>query len=233
MSWDVARELANNKNYREAILQYKNVLALKPNIEEVKWELCKALIEVGEYRECSLILENLLEIDNKRVIYLVTAGRVAMLLGNPQQATTFFGQAMEVAPDGDLAIEAQRGFVEGLLAQGRIASALPLMEQLLVKDAPSAELLRNTAKYALEIGEVEKSVSYYRQLIEKFRVAPETLIEAATAYEKIDKIEEAAKLWEKYLEIYPSSIGPLVKAAEHYLKIRDYDKAASSYCQIN
>ena len=225
ISWDAARDLANRKSYKKAIEQYRKVLALKPNIEEVQWELSKTLAEVGDYEESSLLLQNLLEIDNRRVVYLITAGRVAMLAGNFEQATTFFGQALEVAPTGKFAVEAQKGFVEGLIAQGKSVLALPLMEQLLAKGELNAELIRNTAKFALETGDEKKSAYYYRQLIEKFRVAPEILLEAATVFEKIENYQEALKLWEKYLEFYPDSVEYLEKAAEFYLQKGKYNGA--------
>ena len=223
--WDSARDSVNNQKYEDAIKQYEQILNRKPNIEEVKWELCKIFILTKQFDKASLLLERLLEIDSSRVEYLVNAGSVALQTGKTKEATVFFGQALENEPSGKFSTLALQGFVDALIDRGEKNKSLPLMEQLYIRGHISVDLLANMAKIYRKIGRVKKSGYYYLELVEKYRVPDELLKEAAEVMEESGDLEKSVKIWEEYLQKSPENLAVHEKVLDYYLVQQNYFQA--------
>lgn len=93
--WDEARKSSRDGKFVEAAAKYYELLKIKPNIEEAKWEYCKVLVEIKDWPAASIILESLLETDPTRNEYLLKAGSVALNNKQYQQAVKYFGQVYE------------------------------------------------------------------------------------------------------------------------------------------
>jgi thioredoxin-like negative regulator of GroEL/predicted DNA-binding protein YlxM (UPF0122 family) len=223
--WDRGRDLTRNQKFQEAIPYYKEVLKQKPNVEEVKWELCRVLIETKRYDEASLLLESLLETSDTRIEYLLSAGDIALLTGKEKQAVFYFGQALEQDPGGKFYFRSLQGLVDALILQGKEKQAIPLMEQLYQSGGETPDLLLNLAEIFRKFGELHKAGYYYQELISKYRTAPQVLRTAASTFERLDRMETAAALWEKYLAEGEESLYLRQKLSAYYLGGKQYEEA--------
>ncbi len=223
--WDSGREYTRKQQYEEAIPYYREVLKQKPNIEEVKWELCRVLIQTENYGEASLLLDSLLETDPDRTEYLLSAADIALLTGKEKQAVLYFGQVLEQEPGGTFYFQALSGLIDALIQQGKRKPAIPLMEQLYQSGGESAELLVNLSESLVQVGELQKAGYYYRELINKYRVNPQLLRQAAYVFERLEDIDTAASLWERYLAEGQESLYLREKLSAYYLAEKKNEKA--------
>ena len=229
--WDDGRAHTRNLEYEKAIPFYKNVLKQKPNIEEVKWELCRVYIEIQKYDEASLLLDSLLEVNGSRIEYLLSAGKIALMTQKESQAALYFGQVIEQDPGGIFYMQALEGFIQALVDQDKMKLAIPLMEQLYQSGGESPDLLLNLAQSLSKAGELKKASYYYQELINKYRVSHEVIHQAAYIYEQLEEIDAAAVLWARYLTEAPESLYLRQKLAEYYLA-REKNQAALPHLVI-
>ena len=222
--WDDGRAHTRNQQYEKAIPYYLEVLKQKPNIEEVKWELCRVYMETKQYDEASLLLDSLLEINGNRIEYLLAAGNISLLTQKENQAVLYFGQALEQDPGGKFYLESLEGLIEAMIRQGKRQLAIPLMEQLYQSGGATPELLLNLAQSSSEAGNLEKANFYYQELISKYRISPPVMRQAAYVLEQLEEYDSAAALWERYLgevaDIYLRQ-----KLADYYLAEMKYQEA--------
>jgi tetratricopeptide (TPR) repeat protein len=198
-SWDKARDSVKKEQYESAITSYLNVLAEKPHIEEVRWELCRVLITVGDYEQASFYLEGLLELDPTRKDYLLSAGTIALENSDNDRAFELFGQVLEQDPLSSQAGEALAGMVQALKNRDREDLAVPLMEQLYQRGTAHPDLLLDLARATARIRDHDKASHYYWALVKKHRVSPAVLSEAADLFERQSRIDAAAALWQRLL----------------------------------
>ena len=178
--WDNGRAHTRNQQYEKAIPFYLEVLKQKPNIEEVKWELCRVYMETKQFNEASLLLDSLLELNGNRIEYLLSAGNISLLTQKENQAVLYFGQVLEQDPGGTFYFEALEGLIAALIAQGKRNLAIPLMEQLYGSGGVTPDLLLNLAQSLTQAGELKKANYYYQELINKYRISPQVVRQAAS-----------------------------------------------------
>jgi predicted Zn-dependent protease len=217
-SWDQARKLSRDGKFPEAAEKYRELLGIKPNIEEAKWEYCKVLAEMKEWSEASILLEGLLEVDPNRYDYLLKAGIAALNNKQYEQAIKYFGQVYEKEPYGPFALEALKGFISGLQRLDKKINAFPLMEQLYLRTPNDFQLLQDLASYAQEFGWLDKARSYYATLVAKYKVDDQILLQAALVHDQAGMEDQALPYWLKYLERRPQYLPFQRKVAEYYTK---------------
>ena len=223
--WDMAREQTNKKEFVRAIALYNEVLKEKPHIEEVKWELSKVLIAVNDYERASVLIKSLIESDGDRIEYLISAGNIALLKQQYEQASLYFGQAYEHDPGGKQAREALVGLIGSLKAQQKTHLAIPLLEQLYQQGEISPELLLDLARYTKEAGNLAKSGHYYLELVTKYRVTAQVLKESTHVIEMTATIDQAALLWKRYIDENPSEIEFRQKYVNYLLEKKRFSDA--------
>jgi len=223
--WDKARELAREGSYPEAKTAYLELLEIKPHIEEVKWELSKVYVALQDYQDASLLLDALLEQNNSRIDYLISAGDIALKSNKQSQAVLYFGQALELQPDGNSSLYALGGLIRALIAQGKETIAIPLMEQLYQSGGETPDLLLNLARFLMMNDAPEKACYYYEELINKYRVTPEVMREVAEIFEENNKVPAALQLWEEYIKTYPDDFYVREKLIKYYLEMDNAELA--------
>ncbi len=222
--WDNGRAHTRNQQYEKAIPYYLEVLKQKPNIEEVKWELCRVYMETKQFDDASLLLDSLLELNGNRIEYLLSAGNISLLTQKENQAVLYFGQVLEKDPGGKFYIEALEGLIDALIGQGKKDLAIPLMEQLYGSGGVSPDLLLNLAQLLTKAGELKKANYYYQELINKYRISPQVVRQAASILEQLEEFDSAAALWERYLG-EADDIRLRQKLADYYFSQKKYREA--------
>lgn len=223
--WDEARRLSQQGEIKAAIRQYLEVIAEKPHIEEVRWELSKSYVADRQYGEALLLLEGLIEAAPAQVVYLVSGGEVALAMGKSDMAARLFGQALALEPAGALSDNALFGMVEALKTQGKNELTIPLMEQLYQRGLLGPDLLTDLARNYDASGAALRSAHFYQELVTKFRVTPELQLEAATVFEEAGLFPQAAEMWEAYLRANPDHTQIRSRLADHYNEQGDVQRA--------
>lgn len=217
--WDDAREFVQRRDYILAAKTYAELLKLKPQIEEIRWEYCKVLVELNDWLSASELIENLLEIDDSREDYLLLAGRIFVENKEYKRAVEYYGRVYDADPSGPSATSALRGLISGLEGMGKKDAAFPLMERLYQRTPDDKELLQKLAGTAQDLGDMAKAKEYYTALVGQFSTDESTLMRASSAFEKSGAEKDALAIWEKYLERHPGYIPFHKKIADYYMLI--------------
>jgi len=93
--WDEARKMTRQEKYPEAARLYSQLFSIKKNIEEASWEYCLVLIALSDWRQASVVVEGLLEVDAQRTEYLLSGGLVALKMKEYARAATCYRLAYQ------------------------------------------------------------------------------------------------------------------------------------------
>ena len=223
--WDLARDLVRRDQLRSAAEAYRQLLLLKPHIEEARWEYGKVLFALQDFAILQPILESLIENDAERPEYLAMVGRVALIKGEYRRAAANLGQVYALRPEGEYGTAILADLVKALLGTGNNRIAFPLMEQLYLRRKNDQELLLLLARTAKSLGLESKARTYYSRLVQQFSLADTVLLEAAALFTKPESAEEGRIIWEKYLIIHPDYLPFHQRLAEYYLAKNDHRQA--------
>ena len=217
--WDDAREFVQRQDYILAARTYAELLKLKPQVEEIRWEYCKVLVELNDWLAASELIENLLETDDGRHDYLLLAGEISVANREYKKAVEYYRRVYDDDPSGPFSISALQGLINGLEGQGKQDAAFPLMEKLYQRTPSDKELLQKLAGTAQDLGDLTKAKEYYAALVTRFTTDATTLMRASSAFEKSGADKDALAIWEKYLERSPGYIPFHKKIADYYMLI--------------
>ena len=217
--WDEAREHASRKEYPAAAQKYSELLQIKPQVEEIRWEYCKVLVEIQDWLTAAELIENLLETDGNRQDYLLLAGQIALENKEFKKAVDRFGKVYTADPAGPNSVAALKGLVTGLNGMGRKREAFPLMELLYRRTPKDKALLQDLAGIAQDLEYLEKARDYYSDLVDRFSTDDETMVRASSAFEESGAQQDALAIWERYLERQPGYLPFHKKIADYYMLI--------------
>ncbi|MBB5346559.1 tetratricopeptide repeat protein [Desulfoprunum benzoelyticum] len=217
--WDEAREFVQRRDYILAARTYADLIKLKPQVMEIRWEYCNVLVELNDWLSAAELIENLLETDDSRHDYLLLAGRIAVENKEYKRAVEYYGRVYDDDPSGPSSVGALKGLINGLEGQGKKNAAFPLMERLYQRTPNDKELLQKLAGTAQDLGDLPKAKDYYAALVNQFTTDESTLMRASSAFEKSGADKDALAIWEKYLERSPGYIPFHKKIADYYMLI--------------
>ncbi len=231
-TWATARQLVRSNQLEDAKHLYRKLFEEKPNIVEAKWEYCKILIILQNWKEAAQILDELLEYEPNNLEYLMAAGDSALRNQHFSKAVRYFGQVYESDPAGPRYDGAIQGMVEGFKGTGNERSAFLLLEQYYQQKGDSETLLFQLAESSKRLGIPEKERFYYGRLAEFFPDNPRYILEAAHAYDSPGYYSRAAVYWQKYLQLNPQYLPFQEKLAHYSLGIGDVDSALAHFIAI-
>ncbi|MCF8056268.1 MAG: hypothetical protein K9K37_06480 [Desulfocapsa sp.] len=223
--WEGAREAVKKSDNKRAVTLYRKLFSQKPHIEEALREYVLILMDLGQWQEARITLQELLEFDPGSLEYQVYGGRIALNQEHYQQASTYFGQVYTMSPSGAWALEALKGQITALQKLDRIDLAYPLMEQLYLLVPHDEETLRNLARYSLMHEKPEKALSYYRTLLTEFKGIDIDFLQSEPLFVAAGENDMAVHCWTSYLEQHPFYIPYHRKLSEYYLSGEEKQKA--------
>ena len=104
MSLYTARTYEAQKNYRQALLHYKKVLAVEPNNYVVMNNVASMLIYLGSYEEAIRHAEKALTIRRGYVFSLINIGISYGCLGKQSESESYFRKALMIEPSNRFAL---------------------------------------------------------------------------------------------------------------------------------
>jgi tetratricopeptide (TPR) repeat protein len=220
--WDEARHLAVEGEFEGALRQYKNLLILKSNLEEARWELTRLHMYLKQWDEAATLLEFLIEEDPGRSLYLATQGRVMWESGQYERAVGLFRRVYENNPADQTALA---GLVEGLIKLGKKEEALPLLERLSLQEPSNLGVRRYLVQHYIESGNYEKARPHLVVLAGQDTAKLETLYTTAIVHEKLGQKNLASIYWQRVLEREPEHIEAHRYLAGYYKEAGQMDVA--------
>ncbi len=217
LKWDQARELVRQQDFKQAALNYSELLSMKSNIEEAKWEYLQLLTRLGEWGLASNLIESLIEHNPQSVSFRLSGGQISLEKEEYERAAKYFSWVFTRTPNGNDGLIALEGLIEALQGLGRTDKALPLIEQLYIRKPDDPILLKKLATLSLQHGLQGKSAHYLSILIEKFPVDDRIIFQAANLYDHMGKREKAVFYWEKYVQRHPEYLPFQKKISDFYL----------------
>ncbi len=216
-TWDLARESVKHNDELKALDLYRELLSLKPQVEEALREYAIILMRLKHWQEASRVTQKLLEIDPVSLEYQMFSGRIALVQKRYQSSTQFFGQVYNASPDGPYSVEALKGQIIGLRRMGRHDMAYPLMEQLYLIIPHEEQFIRKLARLSKKLGLDEKALTYYTLLLTEFTPTPMDLLESEPLFVDAGSTDFSLKCWTEYLDAYPYYIPFHKKISKYYL----------------
>lgn len=220
MKWDVVRELVRQQKYREAALGYGELLSMKSNIEEARWEYLQLLMRLNEWDLASNLVASLIEQNPHSMEYRLSGGEIALVREEFERAAKHFGWAFTRSPNSSHGLTALQGLIDALQGQGKHDKVLFLIEQLYVRKPHDPDLLRELATIARQQGKMSKAAHYFSILIDQFPVDARIIFQAATLYDQMGKKGKAALYWKDYLDKHPEYLPFQKKISDYYLSIQ-------------
>ena len=223
--WDEARALVRQGDLYSAEEKYSRIYHIKPNIEEVNWEYCKVLLELGEFTKVSKIISSLLEISPRNIEYLLVGGRMALTNNDYALAGRYFGSAFQRDPVGSNSDMALQGLIQSLRGQGRNNVAFALQEQLLLRAPGNVQVLHEAAIDAQKLHKNDKARSLYQKLLDREIVEDRVIYQASKVFDVPGFENKTAELREEYVKRHPDYLPFHKLLAEYYLQIGDATSA--------
>lgn len=216
--WNSARAASSDGDKIQSAAIYRELFAEKPFIEEALREYVVLLMELGEWKEASQVIQKLLETDSASLEYLVYGGRIALNQKHYELAAKYMGQVYTMSPDGPWAIEALQAQIHALQKLDRMEMAYPLMEQLYLLVPHSDQLIRQLARYSKERGSSEKALNYYLTLLTEFGGTDLDYLDSIPLFEASNDQEMLVLCWQGYLKFHPFHLPFHQKLSEYYLE---------------
>lgn len=223
--WDSVRKLVRDQEFKQAAKGYGELLNMKSNIEEARWEYLQVLTRLEEWDTASALVDSLIEQNPLSIEYRLKAGEIALERKEFERAAKYFSWILSKSPNSPDGLTALEGVVDALQGLGRHEVLLPLMEQLYIRKPNNPDLLKQLASTAMAQGKMGKAADYFSILIDHFPVADRIIFQAANIYGQMKNKAKAAQYWEMYLEKHPEYIPFQKNLSDYYLSLNDRAKA--------
>ncbi|GBE13160.1 tetratricopeptide repeat protein [bacterium BMS3Bbin14] len=203
--WDQARQLAREKKYREALVQYELLFGRKENIDEARWEYTTILIHLERWRHAETQLDMLTAHNPDNKNYLLALAQVSLAMGNVERAVKLYGQLYGQAPDSPEAVPALEGLIRALERQGQDEALLPLIEQLILRKPNDLNLQKKLARLSLKLNRTGKAGDMLQKLRQIAPNDPEVLLLSARLQKKLGHVQQAAVFWRRLVALEPGN----------------------------
>lgn len=227
--WDDARNSALQGDFKTALRQYNDLLTLKSNLEEARWELARLLMYLKSWPDAAALLELLIEADPENLQYINTSGKVMLEMEQYERAVDFFKRGHEEKPSDKTALA---GLVEGLLKLGRKSETVPYLEQLIRQEPTNRGVRRYLALILYELGSYEKALTHFTILTRSEGVELEVLYKTAKTHQRLGHEQQASAYWQRVLAREPDNLEGHVFLADHFEKMAQLDRSLDHYQAI-
>jgi tetratricopeptide (TPR) repeat protein len=184
--------------FREAILEYKNVLQIDPKHGAAHWGLAQAYQHSGRLREAFWELRETARLDPNNLSAKIRFGGFSILAGDPEEALRQVEAVKAVDPN-----RADVHILEGraLQAMGRSEEALAAYEKALELEPDNVRPLHYIAKYHRQHGDRESAEPAFRRLSEVKPIASSYAALASFLADDRTRDAEAEATYRKALEV--------------------------------
>ncbi len=213
--WDEARRLVREGDYAAASKLYQETLALKPDLEEVEWELVRVYMTLQDWDKAAELTEMLHEADPDRLDYLIALGGLMYKKGLFRRGLDLFSQALVIHPDD---ITSLQGVTEGLLSLGEKDKALPFLLKQAQLFPDDAFVRQRLARIYYEQGRYADAWPYLLSLSTNEHPDFASVLMAARVSQFLGQETLTIESWQHLLKIDPANLEAHKALADYYEK---------------
>lgn len=240
-SLQVANAKTENERYREALNDFKKLVAADPINGENYFYYGDCYFEMEDLDSAKIMWKKGYEVDKLRALPLVGYGRVLWLEGKTTEAKAEFTKALLLTKKDKLKkAEVIRGIAEIYIEAPtkNLDEALVLLEEAILKD-PSNEdnfLLKGDALYTRNSSDASEALKAYNQVLVINPKSPRGIVRKALIYQRAKNEEEANKMYNEAKAIDPTYAPAYRLNAELYMMFGKNKKAIENwekYLELN
>ena len=240
-SLQVANAKTENERYREAINDFKKLIAADPINGENYFYYGDCYFEMEEVDSAKIMWKKGYDVDKLRAMPLVGYGRVLWLEGKSTEAKAEFTKALLMTKRDKLKkAEVIRGIAEVYIEapNKNLDEALILLEEAIIKDPKNEDnyLLKGDALYARNSSDASEALKAYNQVLVINPSSPRGIVRKALIYQRARNEQEANKMYNEAKAIDPTYAPAYRLNAELYMMFGKNDKAIENwekYLELN
>jgi tetratricopeptide (TPR) repeat protein len=240
-SLQVANAKTENERYREALNDFKKLVAADPINGENYFYYGDCYFEMEEVDSAKMMWKKGYEVDKLRAMPLVGYGRVLWLDGKSTEAKAEFTKALLLTKKDKLKkAEVIRGIAEIYIEAPtkNLDEALILLEEAILKDPNNEDnyLLKGDALYARNTSDASEALKAYNQVLVINPKSPRGIVRKALIYQRARNEEEANKMYNEAKAIDPTYAPAYRLNAELYMMFGKNKKAIENwekYLELN
>jgi tetratricopeptide (TPR) repeat protein len=221
-SLQVANAKTENERYREALNDFKKLVAADPINGENYFYYGDCYFEMEEVDSAKMMWKKGYEVDKLRAMPLVGYGRVLWLDGKTTEAKAEFTKALLLTKKDKLKkAEVIRGIAEIYIEAPtkNLDEALILLEEAILKDPTNEDnyLLKGDALYTRNSSDASEALKAYNQVLVINPKSPRGIVRKALIYQRARNEEEANKMYNEAKAIDPTYAPAYRLNAELYM----------------
>lgn len=236
-----ANAKTENERYREALNDFKKLVAADPINGETYFYYGDCYFEMEELDSAKMMWKKGYEVDKLRAMPLVGYGRVLWLDGKKTEAQAEFTKALLLAKKDKLKkAEVIRGIAEIYIEAPtkNLDEALIMLEEAILKDPTNEDnyLLKGDALYARNSSDASEALKAYNQVLVINPKSPRGIVRKALIYQRAKNEEEANKMYNEAKAIDPTYAPAYRLNAELYMMFGKNKKAIENwekYLELN
>lgn len=237
----VANAKTENERYREAINDFKKLVAADPINGENYFYFGDCYFEMEELDSAKIMWKKGYEVDKLRALPIVGQGRVLWLEGKETEAKAEFTKALLMTKKDKLKkAEVIRGIVEIYVEAPKknLDEALVLIEEAILKDPTNEDnyLLKGDALYARNSSDASEALKAYNQVLVINPKSPRGIVRKALIYQRARNEAEANKMYNEAKAIDPTYAPAYRLNAELFMMFGKNDQAIENwlkYLELN
>lgn len=210
--WDSAREKARSGDLATAVSLYDKMLALK-DIQEARWELAVILTRLGQNKKAYAHMGLLNERESGRDDYRIGLAALSVRLGHFDRSAQLFGDLVKHGPKRKKVLA---GAAYSLLALADRSAAMPLLEELILKDPDNMQLRKALAHMAFDLKQDKIALRHFRALADQADDNKEYTYKLALLHERLGDRAKAVEFWQKLYVFDKNDLDVNTKLAEYY-----------------
>lgn len=213
--WDLARNFTRQKKYDVALVLYREVLEIKPTLDDARFEMAQILRYLGKDTEAIEALEIFLESKPDRTDAMLPLAELLAVHENEKRAIKLYEQILLKEPAN---FSALKGLGEAYLKLKSYSEASNHLLKALNLNPSDMDLIYKIAICLDNLGKSSEAAAYYQRLIGLKGNDPVFVHRYVDSLINAGREAEAISVLNGFLKNYPDNLAGHEKIALLYLK---------------
>jgi tetratricopeptide (TPR) repeat protein len=209
-------------NYREAIADFRQILAQFPNIYQIRYNLARGLIEIGDYDPAIEILNNLTKNNPKHADTISSIGEVYSYKRMFAESIPYFYRSLELDPL-DAVTNNNLGYA--FFAVNKFSESLKYLNIALKIKPDYVAAYNNRGATFYSMGKLKEAIADFKKTVSLNPQFPEGYNNLGVTLGQKGKSEEAHKAFLEAVRLRPNWSNALYNLALSYIERGERDQA--------
>ena len=182
----------------DAVKDYKDALAIKPDYSDVSYNLGNVLKDLGQLEDAAESYEKTLAVEPLYLAAQYNLGVTFQELGRLNDAAEQYEKAINIKSD-NIEARVNLGYIYQTL--GELEDAIYQYEAILAVDSKNEEALNNLGVIYRDLGYSDEAISYYKKALEVNPVFAGAYYNLGFIYQDLGQVKDSIEQYEKAISI--------------------------------